>query len=443
MDARAAAFKILGELESGPRLLETALARHLARVADPRQRALANSLVYGLLRHRARLDHLLAAFVRRPLTKLEPAVHRLLRLGAAEVVLHSTPDYAAVHAVVDLAKSVGLGRAAGLVNATLRALARGWRQVPLPQREPDLAAHLAVAFSHPRWLVERLLDLWPPAQVEAWLKANQEPAGLHLRANPLKTGRQELSQLLAAAGLAPRPLTHTDQGLALFAPGPSQELPGFAQGLWQAQSAASQMVAPLLGVRPGSRVLDICAGAGGKTGHLAALMQGRGSLLAVEPSPGRYQALGENLARLGIAFARTRQVDGRKLPPEEDPFDYVLIDAPCSGLGACRRRPDLRWRRSPAELPALARLQGELMEAGGRLLAPGGALLYATCTVLPEENQEVVRGFLERHPDLDLGWELAPGDPGRRFLDSQGFWSTLPKEPELEGFFAARLVRRG
>jgi 16S rRNA (cytosine967-C5)-methyltransferase len=219
-------------------------------------------------------------------------------------------------------------------------------------------------------------------------------------------------------------------------------LPGFAEGLWQAQDPAASAVTTLLGVEPGQSVLDMCAGVGGKTGHLAALMKNQGRLLAVDNSPGRVMALKTNLARLGVTNAEVWECDALALPPSLGPFRAILLDAPCTGLGTAGRRPDLRWRRTAEDPPRLAALQLALAARAAEMLAPSGALLYVTCTVTRAENEGLVAALLAQRPDLRIEWADASGLPAGQALTEDGFWRTLPHRHGCDAFFAARFVKR-
>ena len=440
-DPRRIAFQVLRDLEEGPAHLETILHRRLGRT-PARERAFATNLVFTVLRNREYLDHLLAAFVDRPPAKLDRPVLAVLRLGAAEAALTSTPDHAVVSSAVELAKATPARRGRRLVNAVLRQFVEGWRDVPLPPPEGGPVARLAVAYSHPAWLVEELLAQWPLEEVEAWLTANQEQPPLTLRVNLGKTTRQDLAARLKDKADKVRTHLLTPEALALHRPSvPAAQLPGFAEGLFSIQDVAAQAMSHLLGVAPGMDVADLCAGAGGKTGHLAVLMNGKGRLLAVDPSPGRITALKANLVRLGVKGVEVRQGDARELAGVGGALDRVLVDVPCTGLGVVGRRPDVRWRRDPADPERLAGLQLELAAKAADLLKPGGALLYCTCTVTRAENQGVVAELLAQRPELRLEWPQDLATPLKSRIGEDGFFRTTPHRDQADAFFAARLVR--
>ncbi len=442
MDPRRAAFQVLRDLEEGPAHLDTILARRLGK-APARERAFASNLIFSVLRNREYLDHLLAAFLDRPPHKLDRPVLAVLRLGAAEAALLATPDHAVVDSAVELAKATPARRGRKLVNAVLRQVVAGWQKVPLPPVGKDPAPRLAVEYSHPAWLISELLAQWPRDEVLAWLEANQQQPPLTLRANLSRITRAELAGRLAGKAEDIQAHALVPEALMLRRPeGPAAKLPGFAQGLFSIQDAAAQAVGHLLDVAPGMAVADLCAGAGGKTSHLAALMNGRGRLLAVDPSPGRITALQANLARLKVKGVEVRQGDARQLVGVTGVLDRVLVDAPCTGLGVAGRRPDVRWRRNPGDPERLAVLQLELAAKGADLLKPGGAMLYCTCTVTRAENQGVVAELLAQRPGLRLEW---PGDlaaPLRAHIGEDGFFRTFPHKDEADAFFAARLVRK-
>jgi 16S rRNA (cytosine967-C5)-methyltransferase len=442
MNARRAAFKVLMGLEQTPKRLEKLLDQELDRNgrSDERDRALAVNLVYKVLRHRLWLDYLLSHFVKRPLQKLDPEALTVLRIGAADLTLMRTPDHAAVHAAVELAKATPAKRAQGLVNGTLRSMTRGWQNVKLPGKSGSLE-RLSVEHSHPKWLVEELMAICPPEELPLWLQANQAEPPSAIRVNTLKASIAEVIDLLApslksleAHSLAPESL------MLKGVHGPARDLPGFSEGLWQSQDPGASALSRLLGVEPGMRVLDLCAGAGGKTGHLAALMQDQGELVAVEPSKGRARGLGFNLQRLGVSCAKILQCDGREVPSDIGSFDRIIIDAPCTGLGVVGRRPDVRWRRTRGDANRLAILQLELCRVGAHHLKPDGAMLYCTCTVTRSENEQVIEALFKAEPKLKIQWDLEAAGPSRLAIGEDGLFRTKPHLNKCDAFFGVRLA---
>ncbi len=426
---RLAAFKIMQELQQSPVHLQNRLEREFALnpQAAGRDKAFCQNLLYSALRNLLWLEFELGQL--RDLNTLEFKARALLVLAAAELKFFRTPSYAAVSAWVDVSKKSGLTRLSGLVNGILRALLR----LPAPPRVPesDLAQFLSITYSHPLWLCQSWLGQFGEQATKAWLESRQEEPPLTLRVNTLKTSIPELTELLSqhAQSVATHPLAP----LSLVVQNPAFPLPGFKEGLWQGQDPGATALTQLLGARPGSRVLDMCAGVGGKTGHLAGLMQNQGELTACEISPGRMGALRQNLARLGVSNARLCQMDATTIS-DKAAFDYILLDAPCSGLGTTRRRPDLRLRRAPEDIASLLPLQRALLATAATALKPGGFLLYATCTTTWEENDGNIEWLLANHPGMRLS--RPHGLP-----EGQRFWQTFPQRADCDGFFAARLQK--
>jgi len=444
--ARRLAWSVLLAVSEKGQRAEAALSRRLAQVGlNQPDRALASELVYGVLRWQGWLDYVLGRFSKRPLSGLSIEVLTLLRLGAYQILkLERVPDRAAVHTSVELARTRFPDWTSGFVNAVLRAVAGKGRGLEPPPAESDLVAHLAVGQSHPAWLIERWLGELGEDEARALLAANNAPPVLCLRAR-LAPGREELASRLAEAGIETRPGRYSPQ--ALYAPGSNLErLEAAAAGLFTAQAEAAQLVGLAVAPPAGGRVLDLCAGVGGKTGHLAELMADRGLVLALDKDAGRLELGRERLARLGLKSVRFQAADVlQALPPEASgqPFDAVLVDAPCSGLGVLRGRPDVRWRLSPRDPARLARLQSALLGAAADLVRPGGVLVYVTCSLLSEENQAVVSAFLAAGADFEVEPLAAVVPPSvRPLVEESGFLVTWPQRHDLDGFFVARLKRR-
>jgi len=461
--ARIAAYDILTALSSGRADLPTAIAMARVGLRDERDRALAADIAAGVQRWRAALDHLIAAFAKRPIDRLDPEVVEILRLSAYQL-LHLTrvPASAVVDDAVNLTRRAGKQSAAGFVNAVLRSLSRRRATLPLPSRPhtPPLPTrtsvpstgdrgsgereavldYLSITLSHPRWLAARWLDRFGFEKTETWLQFNNTPAPLTLRANRLRATPDEVVQRLAADDVRLRPGRFAPDALIVEEGHP---LRGRQEGLFVAQDEASQLVAVLAAPTPGSRVLDTCASPGGKTTALAAALGETGQLIACDVRDRRMSLLRKTVADAGADRARLVQADLLQPLPFSRPFDLVLVDAPCSGLGTLRRDPDIRWRRREGDLVALATAELVMIRHAADVVAPGGRLVYATCSSEPEENEGIVDAFLASAPEFVVldARDAAPTLP-HDVVDAHGHLRTDPQTHGLEAFFGAVLERR-
>lgn len=411
--------------------------------ADRRERALATELTYGACRRLNTLDFRLGRASRRALSQLDPWTRNNLRLAAYQLFyLDRVPHAAAVHEAVELAKRFGGGGAPGFVNGVLRQLLRTRDEAAFPDPAADPVGYLSLAESMPAWLVRRWLDRYGYEATGALLACMNVPAPTVIRANRLRITPGDLAERLRAEGVVCRPGRCVPEALVIKGYPALEELAAFREGLFQVQDESSMLAAHALNPAPRQLLLDVAAAPGGKTTHLAELMGNTGRIVANDPQTRRLRLIRENCRRLGITCVETREGDGRTLPEAfEGKAAGVLLDAPCSGLGVLHRRPDARWRKSEEDIARLSRLQGELIEAAARCVAPGGTLVYSTCTTEPEENSQVVEGFLARHPAFapdDLAPHLPPA------LQAEAGWQLqlLPQVHGTDGFFVARMKRR-
>ncbi len=405
----------------------------------PRDNAFIRELVYGVLRNRSCLDWYLNRFSSRPVVKTDGWTRNILRLAAYQLAfLDKVPASAAVDTAVELAKQ--FGKKPGYVNGLLRALGRSEDAVPCAGPHDPLE-RLAVRYSHPRWLVRRWASRLGQARAEEILRENNRPAPLVVRTNRLRTSREELRASLEAEGAVVRETGCAPAGIVIVSSPGLRSHRAFAQGWFVVQDEAAQLVGLLAAPRPGDAVLDACAAPGGKTTHLAEMMQDQGTLVALESDPKRTDRIRDNCARLGITAVRP--VTGDAAIYREGAYDTILVDAPCSGLGVLRRHPDGRWTKIENTIRERAILQQRILENCAQLLRPGGALVYATCTTEPEENEDVVKAFLADHRDFRLDDPL-PFLPlaAAGLVDAEGFLRTFPNAPEMDGFFGARVVKK-
>jgi 16S rRNA (cytosine967-C5)-methyltransferase len=435
--ARTEALRTLCRVEEDQAFADLALEATLERAKLPaRDRALATELVYGTLRWQRRLDWILAPHSRRRLDRLDPWVRNLLRLTAYQLhFLGKVPAWAAVNDAVSLAKRRAHGEAAPFVNAVLRSLTRsGGDLPPLPK---DLVEAAAARLAFPSWLARRWADRLGLEGAERLMTALDERPPVTARVNLLKCSRQALAERLAEEEeVASSPTAFAPEGLALESPGPAFRFKAFKEGWFTLQDEASILVGHLLAPKPGEIVADVCAAPGTKTTHLAALMENSGKVVALDPHASRLRLVAQAAARLGIRIVEAHGGSAESLAPKfKDHFDRVLVDAPCSNLGVVRRNPDVKWRRAQADLLRLRDRQSAILKAAASMCRPGGTLVYATCSLEPEENEQVVLPFLEAHPE----WRL---DPPAEFpipLDPPGVLRCLPHRHGTDGFTAFRL----
>ena len=413
---------------------------------EARDRAFATELVYGVLRWQGRLDWIINRYARVVPKRMALPVRVLLRLAAYQLLfLDRVPPAAAVHEAVELAKMSQPQHVVRFVNGVLRAIGRERETLKTATAEGTPAEQLAVRHSYPVWLVERWLRELGSEETEALCHAGNQVAPTTIRTNTLKTTPKALATALRESGFSVEPGRLAPEALHLRAVRTDlSSLPEYARGEFQVQDEASQLVARLLDPQPGERVLDGCAGMGVKTTHLAQLMGNRGEIVAVDSQGWKLTRLAENARRLQVSCLQT--VEGDLLTQDRlaGGFDRVLVDAPCTGLGVLRRNPDIKWKVGPKDCRRLHLLQTELLVRAAELVRPGGVLVYATCTLTPEENEGTVKAFLTEHGDFSLedGKVILPTSSGD-VVEEQGSLKTWPHRHGVDGFFAARLRRSG
>lgn len=427
--SRRVALEALRAVDGGE-LLDRALAR-AASALEPREHAWVQELVYGTVRLRGRLDFVLGAFVRSGLESLQPVVLDVLRLGAYQLLeMGGVPAYAAISQSVELVRAAGAARASGLVNGVLQSVRRGSGSVVYPPLEIDPSGYLTTWGSHPRWLVERWLARWGTEDTLRLVEANNKRPELFL--TPAGLSAEAALRTLEEAGIAAEPVEGFPTSVRIVPPhGPVEALAAVPAVI---QDPAAAMVVRYCDFPSSATILDLSAAPGGKSTTLAA---DASFLVAADLSFGRLRRVRSNLERTGVR-ERTALVTADARRPPFRPAEAVLLDAPCTGTGTLRRHPDGRWRLTEADLQSLARLQHELLDGAASVVAPGGLLVYATCSLEPEENEMQVAAFLERHPEFHTE---APGATIDGTMVRNGHLAIVPHLHGVDGAFAARLRR--
>lgn len=447
-NARSLALAVLLQCQEREAFVQDLLDQHIKRAGlGSADRRLATQLVYGVLRRRGTLDALLRPFVHREPHRVEAWLWEALRLGAFQIaLLTQVPRHAALYETVELAADFQQLRAKGFLNGVLRQVASlvtddratapaadalplqagEYRRLsraalPEPGSQPD--EYLSAGFAWPHWLAERWRTRfgWDEClRLGFWFAG---PAGFWLRANPLRTTRAALIDRLRQADVGAEPGTHP-QAVRLLDHWPVRELPGYTEGLFVVQDESAMQAASALAPRPGQRVLDLCAAPGGKTTHLAELMGNDGQVIACDVDERRLGLVRESAQRLGLNIVEAWPLRGDEEPPP-GPFDGVLVDVPCSNTGVLGRRPEVRWRLRPGDWPHLMRLQTRLLLQACERVRPGGAVVYSTCSIEPEENEQVVRNVVQALAWMRLEHDHhnAPGRPA-----DGGYWARLRRK---------------
>ncbi len=435
---RELALKILFDIEKNKAYLNISFQNHIDEAGLPaRDAAFVKELTYGVMQQRLYLDFIIESFSSVKMKKISPCVLSCLRMGLYQLFfMDKVPASAAVNESVKLAKKYGHGASAGFTNAILRKAEREGA----PRVHGEKATVLSFKTSHPLTLTKWYIDTFGAEKAEHILKQNNVTAPLFLRINSLKTNRKSLLESLAEAGISCREAENARSAILVLG-GNVQGTNAYREGLFTVQDEHAQLAALALSPAPNETVLDLCAAPGGKTTHMAELMENKGEILALDIYEKRLQSVHATAKRLGISIISTKEADAKSFTCEKQ-ADKILADVPCSGLGVVRRRPDIKYKDAITDFSELVRIQAEILENSARLLKPGGVLVYSTCTVNPAENEEQVNAFLKRHPDFCLDAitnELITGNA--RATLQNGMGTFYPEENAGDGFFIARLKR--
>jgi len=448
-DVRKTALHILNTLDKGHKTLDSVIEDVFRKktLFSRKDRALLQAMVFGVLRWRGRLDWIIDYFSETRLNRVDPKVLNILRLGLFQIIyLSRIPVSAAVNTSVEMAKTAAAPWVVRYVNGLLRNAARKYQNVPFPDIDKDSVKALATEKSFPKWLIKRWLDRFGLKEAVLLCDAINTIPPITVRCNTLKTNRKKLVK--AFKGYAEK-IEHTNYAPdGVFFSNPKRSIPkirAFEDGLFQVQDEAAQLVTLLLNPKPGETVLDACAGLGGKTGHIAQMMKNRGRLVAMDKDEKKLLRLESEMHRLGISIVTTCIHDLNK-PLNQDrfgKFDRILIDAPCSGLGVLRRNPDAKWSTPKQNLAHYQERQAQFLDNLAHLVKPSGVLVYAVCSMEPEENESVINSFLNKHVKFAI--EKSPTVLHFDFyslVNNNGYVKTFPHLNNMDGFFSVCMKRK-
>ncbi|MFQ5863926.1 MAG: 16S rRNA (cytosine(967)-C(5))-methyltransferase RsmB [bacterium] len=439
LSAREIAVKILDDVYKKDVYVDDLLVNALnEQTLKQEDKSLILELVNGTLRWRGQLDWILTNYFKGDFKNCHSRLKSILELSLYQLkFLNKIPEYAAVSQGVEIAKKSGRKAWGNLVNGVLRSYLREAESLRFPSLEADPISALAVQYSHPTWMVRRWLDRFGLEETKQLCQYNNRRPAISLRVNLQKTSSEALLKFFENLGMQAQVSEYFPDFIKIFRPQDLTQLAPFNEGLFSIQDESTAIACLLLAPKRAETVLDLCAAPGGKAGYLAHLMDDTGTVLALGRHPKRIQLVKQNIKRLRLKSIVPVIADGTNFSCRS--VDKVLLDAPCSGLGVLAKRADLRWKRKLQDIYQIRKLQESLLENASKLVKKDGVLVYSTCTLEPEENEEVVEKFLDGHRDFRLNNDSVLLN--ELFIDSKGYWITLPHKCKMDGTFSARMVK--
>lgn len=438
--ARGTAVKLLSRYESSDSYIDKLLDAELRRTElGPADKALVTELVNGTVRWQGRLDWILTGFYHGEFAKCLALTKNAMRIALYQMLfLSKIPPPAAINESVEMVKRLKGDRHAGIVNGVLRNILRNLQNIRYPVKEENVVLYHSIVYSHPQWMIRRYLERYGEPDTELLLAANNHRPMLTLRVNALKTTISEVERILTENEIKYEVSPIHPDSILITSLRDIRSLPLFTEGMVNIQDASASLVVRLADPKPGMLVYDLCAAPGGKAVYCAELMHNEGRVVALEMYESKLRLIDENARRSNVTIVEPIHGDARVFNPEQQ-ADLVMVDAPCTGLGTLSKKPDIKWRRALEDVRHMGVTQRQILDHAALLVKPGGTLVYSTCTIEPEENEQVIQGFLENNSNFEL-------EPAERFLSadvvSDGFLRTFPHVHRSDGAFAARMRRK-
>ncbi|MGF7185705.1 16S rRNA (cytosine967-C5)-methyltransferase [Desulfitispora alkaliphila] len=446
INTRELAYRILHKIDVDKGYANITVNKFLERKdISKADRSFITQIVYGVLRHKGTLDWVIHQFTKNKFKKIKPNVLIILRIGLYQIMfMDRVPVSAACNESAKLARSFAHEGIVKFVNGVLRNISRNIGDIKWPDYDQDPASYIAVKFSHPKWLVEKWIKQFGVEATKGICEENNKPATTWIRCNTMKTNRVQLFECLEANGVKCIESELVPEGIAISGYDSLGRIDQFKEGLFTAQDESSMIVGHVLAPKPETVVIDACSAPGGKTTHLAQLMQDKGSILAYDIHPHKIDLVNQNAQRLGLSSIKVEVADATELHNKvTNQVDYVLVDVPCSGTGVIGRRADARWNKTLDSITEVTKLQYNIITSASKCVKPGGVLVYSTCSIEPEENLELVERFLRENKNFKMEniIELLTFNPKEedKIMAKKGYFQFLPHKHKTDGFFVCRL----
>ncbi|HZX21234.1 MAG TPA: 16S rRNA (cytosine(967)-C(5))-methyltransferase RsmB [Clostridia bacterium] len=443
MNPREGALLVLYEINEKNAFSNIAINQELgSKPYKQLDKGLITELVYGVLENQIYIDYIIDRFSTFKMEKMNPYTLNLLRLGIYQLLfLDKIPDFAAVNETVNLSKKY-CKKTTGFINGVLRNIQRNKENTKLPNPEKDIVKYLSIKYSHPQWLVETFLNNFDRSFTEELLEANNAIPDLYVRINTLKIGIDDCIKLLIDEGYKVKQSPFIEEAIIVEGIHNIEQSDPYKKGYIQIQDFSSMLVAKILDPKEGDFVIDVCSAPGGKATHIAQLMNNKGTIIARDIHDHKLKLVGKNVERLGVTTIKTENFNGKNLDKNLlNRADKVLVDAPCSGLGIIRKKPEIKYRKQPADIESIITIQYDILKNASKYLKPGGELVYSTCTINPKENEDIMQKFLDRNSDYTL---VNIGDKYRGFIPGKHAENMIQLYPNIhntDGFFISKIMR--
>ncbi|MGF7057282.1 16S rRNA (cytosine(967)-C(5))-methyltransferase RsmB [Brassicibacter mesophilus] len=442
-NSREIALKVLNEINEHGAYSNISLNRNIGYEISSLDDSLIRELVYGVLENKLFIDWIILKFSKIKFKKISPYIRDIIRLGIYQIMfMDRIPDSAAVNESVKLAKKYGHKGSLGYVNGLLRNVTRNKDTIELPDKENNPNEYLSIKYSHPKWMIDEWVNEYGFDFTEALCIANNKKPSLNIRVNTLKNSIEELMKSLREKGFIVHRTVFANDGLVIDNPARITDTEEFKNGYFQIQDESSMLVAQIMDPKEGSFVIDVCSAPGGKTTHIAQMMKNKGKIIARDVYDHKLNLIKENCERLDINIIETQlynalRVDNKLI----EKADYCLVDAPCSGLGLLRRKPDIRWNKDLDNLNEITELQYKILENSSKYVRKEGILVYSTCTINRDENINLVRKFINNNPEFKLINFKGLVNDLDEIVDNVGYIELFPNTHGTDGFFIAKMIK--